>query len=120
MRWYRVVLQIAFAAPLASISLAQDRTAAGQPSIANDELTRDVWNTLKFWDGATNKAPAGCSDSLELGARTIVEPPKKGDASKHPWSEEWSVSRCGQESVYRIDFTPKKGGTMFGVSRKEK
>jgi hypothetical protein len=97
---------------------AQDvkaRSAVGQPSLADSVLTQNVWIMLKVWAGA-GAAPAGCADSVQLSERRIVEAPRRGDPRKHPWAEAWTVHRCGADAVYRVTFTPARGGTSFNIT----
>ena len=93
----------------------QERTAVGQPSIADSLLTQNVWAMIQVWAMA-GEQPAGCTESLELGTRVIAEAPKRGDARKHPWVEHWTVQRCGTEAAYRVAFTPARGGTQYNIA----
>ena len=110
------VLCLALASPIAALG-AQDlpsRLAVGQPSIANKRLTGDVWSMMQMFAGAMAKA-SGCQDAPKLGTRVIAESPT-GDA-KNPgrWVEDWTVSSCQKESVYRVTFTPEGRGTGFSM-----
>ena len=51
----------------------------------------------------------------KLGARVISEAPT-GDA-KNPgsWAEQWTVSACQQEFLYRVAFTPEGRGTAYAI-----
>lgn len=91
------------------------RVAAGQPSIASKQLTRDAWQMVEIFETAAHR-PEGCKDKPKLGARVIAESPKDADPSKNPWVEHWSVKFCAREATYRVEFTPDpKGGTQFAV-----
>ena len=110
-----VLAVIAFGARQVGAQSMKERSAVGQPSIADSLLTQNVWTMIKIWAGA-GEQPAGCTDSLQLGTRAIAEAPKGGDARKNPWVEHWAVNRCGTEAVYRVAFTPGRGGTQFNIA----
>jgi len=93
----------------------EDAIVVGQPSIADSALTQDVWRLIGVWEMATPN-PAGCTAETELGARVIAEVPKDGNPRKHPWVEHWTVRRCETEDVYRVSFTPARGGTEFQIA----
>ena len=121
MPWHRSAVLAAVLAALCTLSSpleaqdVQDRTAVGQPSLADSTLTQDVWAVIEVWEMA-GETPAGCTESPQLGTRVIAEAPKGGDARKHPWVEHWAVRRCEAEVMYRVAFTPARGGTAFAIT----
>ena len=122
MTWSRkcvllAALILAAVAPSQLLSQKKDsaRVAAGQPSIASKQLTRDAWQMIELLETAAHR-PEGCKDKPKLGNRVIAESPKDWDPSKNSWVEHWTVKFCERQATYRAEFTPDpKGGTQFGV-----
>ena len=107
---------LALASPTVALG-AQDppgRLAVGQPSIANKRLTRDVWSMMQMFAGAVANS-SGCKDAPKPGTRVIAEAPTGGDKNPGRWVEDWTVSSCQKESVYRVTFTPEGRGTGFSM-----
>ena len=106
------LMLVVLAAPLQAQS-APPRTAVGQPSIANKQLARDVWNMMQLIHRAVTSKD-GCRDAPKLGARVIAEAPAD---TKRPtaWVEHWTVTSCEKETVYGVSFTPEGRGTTFAI-----
>lgn len=110
-----VMVAVCAGASQLSAQDVQDRTAVGQPSLADTVLAQDVWTMIQIWEMA-GETPAGCTEAPQLGARVIAESPKDRDARTQPWVEHWTVRRCETEVGYRVAFKPARQGTEYEIA----
>lgn len=76
---------------------------------ASAVLQRDVLQMPMFW-------PDSICKQVKVVNTEIVDYPK--NPGKDPWTEKWTVDRCGEMVYYEVVFTPTPeiGGTDFRVS----
>jgi len=80
-------------------------------SIANSQLQRDTMQLVALKEVVADNT---CKQRKVINTE-IVDSPKT--IGKDPWTERWTVDRCGNMVQYKINFTPdQKGGTDFTVS----
>ncbi len=80
-------------------------------SLADYILQRDAGRVVMILDGAIDDT---CKQR-EIVNTEIIEYPE--NPSKDPWTERWTVDRCGELVYYKVVFTPSSsGGTTFFVS----
>ena len=83
--------------------------------LADYTLQADVWVSLLIADGvasgADDAAEDPCKDrhvaSIELLEVGLTA---EGEWDAGPWTERWTVDRCGTLVDYPIEFTPAEGG----------
>lgn len=79
-------------------------------SIADSRLQQDVLSTVWTLDAVWDNA---CTQRSVVDTAVIVSGQRPG---ADPWTERWTVERCGKRVDYIIEFTPSpKGGTDFRV-----
>lgn len=80
---------------------------------ANYILQQDALAFVMMLDQAADNNV--CTQRRVINTEIIDFPINPG---KDPWTEKWTVDRCGEEAYYKIGFTPtpKIGGTDFSVS----
>lgn len=79
---------------------------------ANYILQRDASQFVMILEAAGDNT---CKQSKIVNTEITEQPNNPG---KDPWTEKWTVDRCGKLVYYRIKFTPSpKGGTDFTVGR---
>ena len=73
-------------------------------------LQRDASQFVMILESAGDNT---CKQSKIINTE-ITEHPK--NPGKDPWTEKWTVDRCGKQVYYRVQFTPSpRGGTDFSV-----
>ena len=89
--------------------------------MANANLQADVWVSVLIADGvasgAADAAEDPCKDrqvaSIELLEVGLTA---EGEWDAGPWTERWTVDRCGTLVQYPIEFTPaESGGVDFRI-----
>lgn len=103
-----------------------DPTAgADGESLGDDTLRTDVWNALFMADQlATATTPDGgdpCPDR-RVTRLAVLDSPEVDEQGilQGPWSERWTVDRCGVEVAYVIEFRPADdGGIAFEIGEFE-
>lgn len=78
---------------------------------ANYILQRDASQFVMLLESAADNT---CKHSKIVNTEIIDYPKNPG---KDPWTERWTVDRCGNLVYYKVVFTPSpEGGTKFSVS----
>lgn len=80
---------------------------------ADDALQRGAARMIWFLEALDDRE---CEDRRIVDTAILKLPRKPG---RSPWTEKWTVDRCGELVFYKIRFTPTPdiGGTDFKVSR---
>lgn len=80
---------------------------------ADNELQRGAARMIWFLEALDDRE---CEDRRIVDTAILKLPRKPG---RSPWTEKWTVDRCGELVFYKIRFTPTPdiGGTDFKVSR---
>ena len=77
---------------------------------ANYVLQQDALQFVMILEAAGDKT---CKQSKVVNTEIAEQPNNPG---KDPWTEKWTVDRCGKLVYYRVKFTPSpRGGTDFSV-----
>jgi hypothetical protein len=78
---------------------------------ANSILQRDASQMVMLLESVEDNT---CKQSKIINTEIVDYPKNPG---KDPWTERWTVDRCGKLVYYRVVFTPSPGGgTDFGVN----
>jgi hypothetical protein len=74
-------------------------------------LQRDASQFVMLLESAADNT---CKQSKIVNTEIIDYPKNPG---KDPWTERWTVDRCGNLVYYKVEFTPSpRRGTDFSVS----
>jgi len=74
-------------------------------------LQRDASQFVMLLESSADNT---CKQSKIVNTEIIDYPKNPG---KDPWTERWTVDRCGSLVYYKVKFTPSSGGgTDFSVS----
>ena len=79
-------------------------------SLASIQLQMDTHNLIRLREVISDNT---CNQRKVINTEVVESPRSVG---VDPWTERWTVDRCGKLIYYRIGFTPNpKGGTDFNV-----
>ena len=93
-----------------------DLSGATGTTATDQRLQYDITQTLWLLESIDD---VDC-EGWQIVHTEIIDPPKI--AGQSPWTEKWSIDRCGEKVAYTIDLepTPGQGGTDFSVKFAEK
>ncbi len=79
-------------------------------SLASTQLQMDAMNLVLLREAVSDNT---CDKHKVINTEIIASP---GTTGVSPWTERWTVDRCGKLIYYRINFVPNaQGGTGFDV-----
>ena len=97
-----------FAAALITVTCATQKMPG--TTIASSDAQTDVALSVMGFESAVDST---CKQSRIVNTE-VTEHPK--DRDKDPWTEKWTVDRCGEMVPYKVAFRPSPSGGTYSVS----